>query len=106
MRFLPRVAIVLLTVWLTLDAAMPLVPGAFQFDPDDCVEVVSAPDQSMVGPDRWVATPLAAVIVSLREDPAVGVRSCVSHRPRLARHDHPRRHDHDRGSSLPPSDPA
>jgi len=105
MRFVPRVAIVLLTGWLTVDASMPLVPGAFQFDPDDCVEIVSAPDQSMVAPDRRVTTPLA-VIVSLHDDPAVGVRSCVSHRPRLVRHDHPRRHDHDRGSSLRPSDPA
>ena len=107
MRFLPRLLIALLAAWLILDAAMPFMPGAFQFDPDDCVEVVSAPDQSMVvAPDRRVTTPLETVSVSVRADVPAGVRSYVPHRPRVVRRDGPRRHDLDRGSSVRSSDPA
>jgi len=105
MRILPRMAIVLLTAWLILDASMPFAPGAFQFDPDDCVEVVSAPDQSMVvAPDRRVTTPFETV--SVRADAPAGVRSCMPRRTRVVRRDGPRRHDLDRGSSVRSSDPA
>jgi hypothetical protein len=104
MGFWLRAAIVLLTIWLTIDTAMPLVPGAFQFDPDDSVEVVSAPDRSALASVRRATAPPFDVALSVREAPAIRRRTSTTPRLRLVRRDRPRRHDH--ASFVQTSDPA
>lgn len=40
---LPRCATLALLLYVSLDLSNPHMPGAFNFDPDDCVESVQAP---------------------------------------------------------------
>jgi hypothetical protein len=46
------------------------------------------------------------VALSVREAPAIRLRTSTTPRMRLGRRDRPRRHDHDRASFVQTSDPA
>src|SRR5262245_30650656 len=92
-----RCVVLLVTTWLVLDMAMPFVPGAFQFDPDSCVEIVLSADLSttvFVSPDDGPSPGDAGVLPS-RDRTSMHFHSSALPRTRALRRDVCRRVDHD-----------
>jgi hypothetical protein len=107
MKFGLRLAVFVMTTWFTLDASTPLVPGAFQFNPDDSIEGVSASHHSLVAPiHRHAVAPTSEQLASPRGDIAIHRRASPSLPVRFVRRDRSRPQDHHHVSSVGPSDPA
>ncbi len=85
-----RLMLLLFFAWVAVDLASPFVPGAFSFEPAECVAGVSGPRARPVGVDAIVVARADA----RRREPALRVRPPASTparpatwRPHVA-HDH------------------
>jgi hypothetical protein len=85
-RIAVRSVVVLIATWLALDLSVPAFPGAFQFDPDDSVEMAGAPYQPLVilAPERSGALTHDAMR-SLAGDARIAGRRPVPSRARFVR---------------------
>src|SRR6185369_17858141 len=108
MRSLLRATALFIATWFALDAATPFIPGAFQFNADESVEVAHASNQStIVIAHRPGIAPLFDVALPPGEHGSIRARVAGPSQLRVVRrYDSPRRQDHVRASSVRPSDPA